>query len=133
MNPLSNLRRQPPGNKTYKYRFFAFNSIFRNILRIGGSVLILMLTSSQLFSAVNVKNQDDLQVEGLVTNVDGEALPGVNILVEGTTTGTVTDIDGNYTINAPEEGTLVFSFIGYVSQKVPIDSRTTINVTLQET
>jgi TonB-linked SusC/RagA family outer membrane protein len=72
-------------------------------------------------------------VTGKVTSEAGEGLPGVSILVKGTTQGTVTDIDGNYRINAPADGgTLVYSFIGYVTQEVPINNRSVINVTMAE-
>jgi hypothetical protein len=61
----------------------------------------------------------------LVTN---EALIGVSILVSGTTQGTVSDVDGNYTLNAPSDATLVFSYVGYVSQTVAVKGRASINV-----
>jgi TonB-linked SusC/RagA family outer membrane protein len=69
-------------------------------------------------------------VSGKVTGADdGAPLPGVNILVKGSTTGTVTDADGKYTINVPNSGgTLVFSFIGLQSQEVEVGERTTVDV-----
>ena len=74
------------------------------------------------------------RVSGKVTSQeDGTPLPGVNILVMGTSTaiGTVTDIEGNYSINVPDENsTLKFSFIGYVDQEVPVNGRNVINVSL---
>ena len=71
-------------------------------------------------------------ISGTVTDATG-ALPGVNVVVQGTTTGTVTDFDGNYSINAPEGATnLVFSYIGYTTQQVPISGRSTINITMAE-
>ena len=70
------------------------------------------------------------QVQGTVVDENGETLPGVNILVKGTTVGTVTDVDGNYTLTLPNNAsTLVFSFIGYMTQELPISS-SLINVTL---
>ena len=71
-------------------------------------------------------------ITGTVTNSEtGEVLPGVNVLAENTTVGTATDADGNYSIDVPEEAeTLVFSFIGFVTKRVPIDGRTTIDVNL---
>ena len=73
----------------------------------------------------------DIVITGTVTSQeDGEAIPGVNISISGTTTGTATDIDGNYTINAPEDGTLVFSFIGYTTEEVPVNSRSVIDVAM---
>jgi TonB-dependent starch-binding outer membrane protein SusC len=69
-------------------------------------------------------------VTGTVSDASGP-LPGVNVLVKGTATGTVTDFDGNYTINASSGATLVFSFVGYLTQEVVV-SGTTVNVTLAE-
>ncbi len=75
-----------------------------------------------------------LQVSGKVTSqADGGVLPGVNVLVKGSSTGTVTDIEGKYTISVPDEnGTLIFSSIGFVTQEVPVNGRTVIDVTLVE-
>lgn len=73
-----------------------------------------------------------LQVSGVVTNANtGETMPGVNVLVQGTTTGAATDQNGRYELIAPSENdTLVFSFIGYQSEIVPINGRSTINIEL---
>lgn len=72
-------------------------------------------------------------VTGRVTSSeDGEPLPGVNVVVEGTTKGTVTDIDGNYSIVLNEqENALVFSFVGFLTQTVSIGQQTTLNVVLE--
>ncbi|UII32370.1 SusC/RagA family TonB-linked outer membrane protein [Fulvivirga ulvae] len=69
-------------------------------------------------------------ITGKVTSVDeGQPLPGVNVVLKGTTTGTVTDIEGNYKLNVPQEGgVLVFSFIGLESQEMQIGSRAVIDV-----
>lgn len=73
------------------------------------------------------------QVTGTVTDAGtGEPLPGVNVVVKGTTTGTSTDSDGNYELNLPSlQDTLVFSFVGYQTQEVPVNGRTEIDVALQ--
>lgn len=72
-------------------------------------------------------------VTGTVTaEQDGLTLPGVNVVLKGTTTGAVTNIDGKYTIsNVPEDATLVYSFIGMLTTEVPVDGRTTIDVALR--
>ena len=72
----------------------------------------------------------DRTVSGTVTSAeDGSTLPGVNVVVKGTTNGGVTDFDGNYKISVPEEGgTLVFSFIGLESQEVEIGTRSVVDV-----
>ena len=70
-------------------------------------------------------------VTGKVTTTGGESLPGVNVLLKGSTVGTITDVDGNYRIDATE-GTLVFSFIGYKAQEVEIGGRTVVDIAMEE-
>ena len=70
-------------------------------------------------------------VTGTVSSADEGALPGVNIVIQGTTQGAVTGADGNFTINVPGgDAVLVFSFIGYTTQAVPVGSQSTVNVVL---
>ena len=72
-------------------------------------------------------------VKGVVTDATGKTVPGVSVLVKNTTTGTVTAQDGAYNINVPNgNGALVYSYIGYISQEVPVNGRSTIDVTLEE-
>ena len=74
-----------------------------------------------------------ITITGKVTDADNNPLPGVNIVVEGTTTGAVTDLDGNYTISVPgEDATLVFSFVGYLTEQIAVNGQTEINVSLAE-
>jgi len=71
-------------------------------------------------------------VSGVVSDASGP-IPGVNVLVKGTTTGTQTDFDGNYSVNVNSaDAVLVFSFLGYATQEIPVNGQTTINVTLLE-
>lgn len=71
----------------------------------------------------------DRQITGKVTaGDDGSNLPGVSVQVKGTTTGTVTAVNGNYSITAPSNATLVFSFIGYTKQEIVVGNRSVINV-----
>lgn len=70
-------------------------------------------------------------VKGRVTGDDGMGIPGVSVVLKGTSTGTATDINGNYSITLPDaNGTLVFSYIGYVTEEIAINSRTVVDVTL---
>jgi TonB-linked SusC/RagA family outer membrane protein len=72
-----------------------------------------------------------LQVKGVVTSADdGQPIPGVSVVVKGTTTGMITDLDGKYSVNAPGNSTLIFSFVGMKSQEIPVTGRTSINVVL---
>jgi TonB-linked SusC/RagA family outer membrane protein len=91
---------------------------------------ILLLCFSFVF-AVSVWAQDRV-VSGKVTSQeDGSTLPGVNVVVKGTTNGTVTDADGNFRLNVPADGgTLVFSFIGLQTQEVAIGERSVIDLQL---
>src|SRR5690554_6441738 len=72
------------------------------------------------------------QVSGVVTDAEtGETLPGVNVLVTGSNTGTTTDIDGLYALSVPANASLQFSFVGFISQTVAVGNQSTINVVLQ--
>jgi TonB-linked SusC/RagA family outer membrane protein len=71
------------------------------------------------------------EVTGTVTDESGQALPGVNVQIKNTTSGAVTDIQGHYTISAPADGIIVFSFIGYKTIELPVSGRATIDVQLE--
>ncbi len=71
-------------------------------------------------------------INGTVTDDKGLPLPGVNVLVKGTNTGTQTDFDGNYSLIVPEDGILVFSYVGYTPQEVVVEDSNIINVSLRE-
>ena len=75
----------------------------------------------------------ELTVSGKVSATDdGSTLPGVNVVLKGTTTGTVTDVDGNYRLTVPDgQGVLVFSFIGFATQEIDINGRSTIDLSLE--
>jgi iron complex outermembrane receptor protein len=91
--------------------------LFRRFLTLG-----LLLTG---FAAMS-----QTTVSGKVSADDGTALPGVNIVEKGTSNGTVTDADGNYRISVGADATLVFSFVGFLSQEIAVGGRSTIDVTL---
>ena len=74
-----------------------------------------------------------ITVSGLVLNDKGSPLPGVSVMIRGASTGTATDREGRFTINVPyAEATIVFSFIGYQSQDIALQGRTTLAITLKE-
>ena len=76
--------------------------------------------------------QDDIVVRGTVVDRSEEPIPGVTVSVLGTTLGTATDVDGRFSLMVPEGAILVFSFIGYQSQRVTLGSSDTINIVLVE-
>lgn len=81
--------------------------------------------------SANSSSYAAIQVSGTVTEETGSPLPGVNVLVKGTTTGTVTDTRGKYSIEVPEDGILVFTFIGYKQQEISVGARTTIDLVME--
>src|SRR5690625_293874 len=87
------------------------------------AVFLIMATEAQA---------QTVTVTGRVTSVNGESLPGVNILVIEQETGTITNIEGEYEVSAPSNATLRFSYIGYETQNIPVEGRTTIDVQLTE-
>ncbi|RXG22693.1 SusC/RagA family TonB-linked outer membrane protein [Leeuwenhoekiella aequorea] len=84
-----------------------------------------------LVLVVQISFAQTKEVTGTVTDGSGVPLPGVNIVIQGTTTGTQTDFDGNYTIGTEQGATLVFSYIGFGEVQKVVGSSATINVTLQ--
>ena len=90
--------------------------------------LILVLT----FLMTAFVSAQDITITGTITSSDdGAPLPGANIMVKGTTVGTITDLDGLYTISAPEDGVLVFSYVGYTTQEIEIGGSISIDVVLE--
>lgn len=97
---------------------------------MAGGRAVLLLIFCLFFNRLVAQ---ELRVSGTVTESEDDfALPGVNILIKGTGTGTVTDLNGNYSLQASEDDTLRFSFIGYNAKEVPVNNRTLINVSLEE-
>ena len=92
---------------------------------------IFLILLSGIFLSLDIQAQR-IKVHGNVKDSYGEPVVGANVIVKGTTSGTVTDIDGNYQIEAPKDSTLIFSFVGYISQSIPIKNRTEISVILEE-
>ena len=73
-----------------------------------------------------------ITVTGTVIDPEGEPLIGASVLVQGESMGTATDLDGNYSISVPSDGTLVFSYVGYETQEIPVNGRTVIDVKMTE-
>ncbi len=92
--------------------------------------IIVLTNSDNANNAINMVLQQK-SVSGTVTDSDGLPLPGVTVLIKGTTNGTVTNTDGEYTLsNVKPENTLVFSFVGMLTQEVEIGNQTSINITM---
>src|SRR5688500_14127703 len=100
------------------------------------TLLLLLLTSAfaQLNAGVPATATDGISaftITGTVKDDAGQPMPGVNVIERGTTNGTSTDVYGTYVITISDgNATLVFSFIGFVSQEIPVTNRSLIDVTL---
>lgn len=89
-----------------------------------------VLASSE--ATVLVTQQKTLKVSGQIVDADGLGLPGVNIAVKGTTTGTISDMDGNYSLEVPADAVLQFSFMGYRTENIHVNGKTKLNVEMKE-
>ena len=95
----------------------------------------VFVLSLLLFMGITLIQGQGVQVTGNVTSADdGTALPGVSVVVRGTTIGAVTDFEGNYSITVPDgSATLMFSFVGMLTQEVALDGKTAVDVILEST
>ena len=89
-----------------------------------------LITALLVLLAIGVQAFAQSAVSGRITDEAGEPLVGANVLVKGTTTGTMTDYNGNYSLNVRQGAVLVFSSIGYATQEIRVGSQRVINVTL---
>lgn len=95
-----------------------------------GAIWLLMLVLSSFMYVANAQQKN---VQGLVTDPNGEPIIGASVVVKGTTNGTITDFDGKFTLsNVPEKGIITISYIGYKGQDVPVAGKSTLKVTLAE-
>jgi TonB-dependent starch-binding outer membrane protein SusC len=98
--------------------------VYRSSKKIA-SVILLLFTFLGAYA-------QERTVTGRVTDASGSAMPGVNVVKKGTTTGTATDSDGAFSLSASNEDILVVSFIGYKSQEIPVGTQTKIDVKIEE-
>jgi TonB-linked SusC/RagA family outer membrane protein len=101
---------------------------FNELIKWKVTLLLLLLVITPRFAY----SQQSALVSGVVSDAAGEPLTGVSVAIKQSTVGTVTDIDGKYSIQAKSDAVLVFSYIGYKGQEIPVGNRTTIDVTLQD-
>jgi TonB-linked SusC/RagA family outer membrane protein len=95
--------------------------------------ILLTIPEAPLTTAQREVMQQQRTVSGNVTDESGQPLPGVTVVVKGTTQGTVTNADGEYSLTSiPEDATLVFSFVGMSTQEVAVGDQTTINIVMEQ-
>jgi len=99
----------------------------RWLLKPAMILLMALLNIAMVFG-----QNPDKEISGIVNDATGTGIPGVNISIKGTTIGTVSDIDGKFTLMAKSENVIVFSFIGYTTQEILVGDKTNMNVTMSE-
>ncbi|HYQ57091.1 MAG TPA: carboxypeptidase-like regulatory domain-containing protein, partial [Draconibacterium sp.] len=100
---------------------------FKKTFRLIGLLLFIQVVCS--FGNVSAQST----ITGQVTDASNQSLPGVTVVVKGTTNGAVSDIDGNYSLsNVPADATVVFTFVGMQAQEVAVNGRQVIDVTMTE-
>ena len=93
---------------------------------------IMLMKRSKKASPASAQQTSGNTIKGVVTDANGEPIIGANIMVEGTTTGTITDFDGRFTLDVPENATLQISYIGFVSQNVKVRGKKNVTIKLAE-
>ena len=122
-------------SRQYKIKMSRRKQIFR-IIRLSSflfffcSMIVLAENTNTLPNAVS---QQQIIITGTVTDTNGEPLPGASVMIKGATQGTTTDFNGAFSLPVSNENaTLVFSFVGFMTQEVTVGSRRVINITMNE-
>ncbi|MEI6866677.1 TonB-dependent receptor [Flavicella sp.] len=108
------------------------NELLNSSLSRGNFNVTITNTNTVVIKKSSIDSVIQQQISGIISDNNGQPLPGANVLEKGTTNGTLTDFDGNYSINVTSGATLVFSHIGFVTQEIVIRSNTKVNIELQE-
>lgn len=104
----------------------------RIVLRKEDEKNVGFLQESEQTTRIDILANADITVKGTVTDEKGEQLPGVSIIIKGTTRGTTTNVNGEFSLSVPDEkAILVFSFVSYTAQEIVVDSKTILNVILK--
>ena len=95
--------------------------------------MLLIACTNIFFSAAQETTQDGTLVSGVITDASTEEpLPGVAVIIKGTTAGTITDENGRYTLNVPEGNTIQFSYVGYLSEEIKVTNQTEVSIGLAQ-
>jgi TonB-linked SusC/RagA family outer membrane protein len=96
------------------------------------SGLVLALTLFAFTSVTVGQTNGDILISGVVSDQNNVSIPGVNVFVKGTQNGTITDVNGKYSLEAPGDGILVFSFVGFETFEMPINQRSVLDIMMTE-
>ena len=122
--------------KKFDLRVFTHPILKKLIMKLKIAILVIVVGISNAIAMPAEGSGSELQqnqVTGTVTDANGNPLPGVTVVVKGTTAGALTDIDGKYSIvSLPQNAILVYSFIGMATQEIPLNGQTKLDVVLSE-
>src|SRR5688500_13405200 len=119
-------------NEFYKHIMGGLKNILLAIVMAVASAALVPLLAGADGAGAPVGKPVALPLSRAITDaVDGTPLVGANVLIKSTTTGTITDVDGKFTLDAKPEDVLVVSFIGYVTVEIPVGNRSQIDVSLE--
>ncbi len=111
------------------------NKLLRQILSSGDFNIVVGINNTIIIKEIksDTKKEQEFKVSGIVTDENGQPLPGANIIEKGTTNGAQTDFDGNFTLNVSNKNAiLVVSYIGFLTQEVLVNDQSKITISLQE-
>ena len=97
--------------------------------RVNGNIFVATLKNEKI--AIEEEFLQDVEVSGQIVDETGQGLPGASIIIKGTSSGTTSDLDGNFKFSAPEDAILVVSFVGYKSQEIILNGRSKVDVALE--
>ncbi|MDD4514466.1 SusC/RagA family TonB-linked outer membrane protein [Massilibacteroides sp.] len=116
---------------THEFKDSSIDEVLSSILDsdLSYSIEGKMIVISQRLNEVN---QQTKRISGVVLDPQNESVIGASIMIKGTNHGTITDINGNFMLDVPENGIIQISYIGYESQEIPVKGKTSFNITLTE-
>ncbi len=94
--------------------------------------IFLFLLSAMLLFSINLQSQNTKTITGKVTDEKGEGIIGANVIVKGTGTGTITDVNGMFSLQVPNNAILVISYLGYDTKEILVGDKNSYNVQLSE-
>ena len=130
-NKQINTKRLVSVNVANKNVFTVLDQLFANT-NIGYKVLDKSIILSVKEAKIAEVQQSERKVTGTVVDATGQSIIGANVIIKGTTLGTITDLDGNFSLNIPSDAVLVFTYIGYSEQEVKAEGATTFNIVMKE-
>ncbi|SDL96750.1 TonB-linked outer membrane protein, SusC/RagA family [Catalinimonas alkaloidigena] len=117
----------------HNYLVYSPPSTLTNTMLPTKTAEVPMMSSNEIVSLQHHRlHALDKQISGRIIDTAGEGIPGVNILEKGTSNGTITDVEGRYTLTVGDNATLIISAVGYLAQEVAVGNQTSIDLTLEE-